>query len=619
MSSRRLFHRPRPLSRLFLGELVLLGFVIAAIVIAGLRAERVSSVYGSTAACDDCLLWVSAAHDAWLVGGIAALLGLAALSGRRWLLRAANLVVMGLLLAMLADLVLLRLLNVRLYWFDIFKFGLELDAISGFVTAQARASGPLVWAGLLFGLGFVALAVHAPIARRGAALLLGLIALPALAWASWNARHPPEYVHGEAVINIVELHYAQGAGQPYSAAFLASLKPDVQPPRLICEPGQQRRPSLILVAWESLSSYHTPLLGGPRDLVPQFTRFSQQHSWFSNFYANGFTTDQGLIALITGQVPLPLVGRYRSLDAFAGYDDPAGAMPELLRPHGYRSLMFTTGDLGFLDKPRWLAALRFDHWEGAEHPFYQGLPRRQFNAADDRALYRRFLQWLDEQPADAPFAAVLLTVETHPPFVDPATNKVDEPAVFAAADAAFGDFVQALEQRGYLDDNLLLVTGDHRSMTPLHDGERARFGESALARVPLVVAGASQLPRGEISAAFQQTDLLPSLRDVVEREACHRPDQGRFLRAQPRPPEWIVHARGDQRSRIDVYFRSGESAALQLAGDASQWNGAQPPGWQSIAAAIHLQRARGGELEPDVLALLQLLVPNVAPAPARSD
>ena len=57
----------------------------------------------------------------------------------------------------------------------------------------------------------------------------------------------------------------------------------------------------------------------------------------------------------------------------------------------------TTGDLAFLDKTSWLRSLHFDHFEGAENAFYDGWKRRHFNAAEDKALYLRFLQWMDER------------------------------------------------------------------------------------------------------------------------------------------------------------------------------------------------------------------------------
>jgi lipoteichoic acid synthase len=267
---------------------------------------------------------------------------------------------------------------------------------------------------------------------------------------------------------------------------------------------------------------------------------------------------------------------------------------------------FTTGDLGFLDKGPWLESLGFDHWEGAEHPFYEGWPRAGFNAAEDRALYLRLQDWMQQRDASRPFFAFALTVQSHPPFVDPATRKLDEAAVFTAVDREIGRFEGELRERGFFNHGLLLITGDHRSMTPLRAQERASYGDLAFARVPMVVVGASGLPGGRIDLPFQQTDLLPSLADLVGADSCATADQGRFLRADPSPPSWILHARGDARNRIDVYF-GDRRGALLLDGDASRWVGERPPQWRQIEDHIHADRIQRGALDSDIEELIRIL------------
>ena len=48
-------------------------------------------------------------------------------------------------------------------------------------------------------------------------------------------------------------------------------------------------------------------------------------------------------------------------------------MPETLHKAGYEVNFFTTGDLDFLGQAAWMRDLRFDHVEGAENPFYDGI------------------------------------------------------------------------------------------------------------------------------------------------------------------------------------------------------------------------------------------------------
>ena len=571
-----------------------------------LRAYLTVGTLGDSAGCGTCLAWPVLASDAWLLAPGWGALALSLVLRPAWLGWGLRLCVLGLLLVMVADVAILSTLGLRLYLFDVFKFGGEGDAIGDFVAALLRSSSRgLLWA-VAAALLATLFALFPQTRRPRLATCLALAALAALGAALASARLSPEYIEKVATLNLVQLHYAQSPNTPYSAAFVAELQQRAAAAAPVCLPGQGRSSNLIVVAVESLSSYQSKAFGGPLDLTPRLDQIAQSHTWFSRFYANGFSTDLGLIALLTGRAPVPAVGRYRSVDVYAGFEDPAHSIVAPLRAAGYESAFFTTGDLGFLEKSPWLEALGFDHWEGAEHPFYDGWPRAGFRAAEDRALYLRLLDWIRQRDASRPFFAFALTVQSHPPFVNKASGKLDEEAVFRAVDQSLGDFVLALEREKYFDDGILLITGDHRSMTPLHPAERRAFGERAFARVPLVVIGNSGLALGRVDQPFQQTDLLPTLADFTGSRVCVRPDQGRFLRGTPEPPAWILHARGDVRNRVDVYFGDHDGALL-LDGDASIWVGDRPDDWQLIADEIHRDRLRRGTLDSDIPKLIRIL------------
>jgi lipoteichoic acid synthase len=591
--------RRRPLALLWLASLIGACSV--------LRAWMTQQAIGAYAGCDDCLIWPVLGHDAWLVAAAWAALGIAALLGRGLLRLMAVAFGLAILLVMAVDLAILITLSMRLYVFDVFKFGMEASALISFLGALFRSSGGvwLIVAVLALLAAFASLRPRAPARRIGT----GLLVLSALVLVGgWLARrHDLAYINASALSNVVELHLAQGGNRAYSAEFVRQLAARPASERAAtCEPGQSRRPNILVLAVESLSSYQSAHFGGPLDLTPSLDAIARSNTWFPDFHASGFSTDAGLIAMLTGEVPIPVVGRYRSVDAFTGFGDPARSVAVPLKAAGYSVNFFTSGDLGFLEKTPWLKALDFDHWEGAEHPAYGGWPRYAFGAAEDRALYERLLAWMAEPGAASPWFAFVLTVQSHPPFVDHDSGRLDEAAVFARVDAELGRFHDALVQRGFFDNGLLLITGDHRSMTPLHAEERARFGDRAFARVPMVVVGDVGLPRGAVQGNFQQTDLLASLADLTGSRSCRRRGQGLFLRSDPVAAEWVMHARGDARNRIDVYHAAGEGALI-LDGDDSRWIGERPPEWRSIEDEIHRDRLRRGVLDSDIAELIRLL------------
>lgn len=591
--------RPRPP----FGLLWLAAMLLAA---SALRAGLVTVTLAGSAGCRYCLVAPVLGHDAVLLAVAWGCLALAALAASRWLRTFFVLPALLVMLAMAADVAVFATLGMRLYVFDVFKFGGEGAAFGDFVAALLRSSGAFWLVAAIVALLGTLLALWPTAQAKGWARRLGVAAGVAALFAIGTRLVDPAFINADGFLNVVELHHAQAVNTPYSPAFVEALARRDATLAARCHEGRQRRPDLIVLAVESLSSYQSALHGGPKDFTPELDAIARGNTWFTHFFANGFSTDAGLIALLTGRAPVPAVGRYRSTDAFAGFDDPERSVALPLHAAGYEVAFFTTGNLGFLDKRPWLEALGFDHVEGSEAPFYAGWPRYGFDAAEDRALYLRLFDWMDKRDAATPFFAFALTVQSHPPFVAQDTGKLDEPAVFRAVDAQVGRFVRELRERGFFEHGVLMITGDHRSMTPLHSEERATHGAEAFARVPFVIVGDSGLPAGAVDGAFQQTDLLPSLADLTAAESCTRLDQGRFLRPDPQPASWVVHARGDARNRVDVWFGEGHGALL-LRGDQSEWIGDRPPQWQAIADGIHRDRIERGALDSDIQELVRIL------------
>lgn len=614
----RMSPKPQPASRVTPplprhAQLVLVLLLSWMLALAGLRAGLVDSAFASYVGCVHCFYWPTIVHDLSLLAIALALAGSALLLRRWWLRLLPLLLLAGLMVAMAADLVVFHSLTHRLLWSDVLKFARELSSVSDVGARSLQGSARAIALGLTLAAVLIWSAALRSLHSRPRLGVLTLAAALAIALASWSLRsQDPEYVNANLSFqNLLEVNLAQSIDAPYSAAFIARMH-DVPALPSRCIAGQARRPNVILVMVESLSAYQSRRYGGELDAMPQLDALAERGRWFPDFHANGFTTDGGMIALLTGQAPIPVFGRYASMDAFAGYADRAQSVPALLGQFGYYSVFFTTGDLGFVDKNRWLPDIGFDRFEGAESGYYEGKSRGIFGAARDSLLFDRFAQWYDnEREPGRPFFATLLTVTTHPPFINPETGVADEEAVLREVDASIAGLYRHLQSAGYFDDGILIVTGDHRAMTPLHRAEYQRYGESAYSRVPMYIWGPSDYANGRVDGVFQHSDLLPSLQHLTAAEACHGPGQGLMLSPTPQAAGFALHARGMPRDRIDV-IGADFAGAVILAGDRSQWTGDQPEQWQSIEASIHLQRAgrAGGSRN-----LLERLIELRTPAP----
>ena len=98
------------------------------------------STLGDSAGCRSCLALPTLGHDALLLAAACAMLAIAA-GTSRVLLRVATVVpVLLLMLLMTVDVAVMATLALRLYVFDVFKFGMEWSALSGFLHPVASSA-----------------------------------------------------------------------------------------------------------------------------------------------------------------------------------------------------------------------------------------------------------------------------------------------------------------------------------------------------------------------------------------------------------------------------------------------------------------------------------------------
>jgi hypothetical protein len=528
--------------------------------------------------CRWCLSGPGVPHELEFNLTVAALYLASSLPPWRPLRQAMRASVVALLLIAVTDLVVTRLFLVRFSIDELTKFAGETQAIDTFVRPMLAGPGwTLMLALAVMGLlaAIVALVVCEPRMRHAGRWALGSAAAGALV-AQGLAQATPQEYHAPYLRNAVEAFFSAPSRQrPYSAGFRQSLaaKPGTQ---TRCGPALDRRPDLILLVVESLSAYQSKLFSGLEDWTPELDALAEQGLRLPNFLANGVTTEEGLISLLTGEPPM---ARGDSPTVFESFMHPVDSVPRMLAGQGYRSVFLTTGDRGFLGKGRWLSAIGFDTVEGHESPFYRGMPRFHFQAAADEALYARALKQLEQLDAldhgagERPVFLMLETVSSHHPYIEPHTGERSQEAVFRYTDRQIGEFARDLKARGFFEHGVLMIVGDHRAMMPMSHRELARFGDSAYARVPFVVIGHDAPPQ-EIGQRFSQNDLLPSLRHWIGSGVqCVAANQGVFLPEAERSPRCSYTLRTYALDEVHLQCL-GAVPVVHLDGDRTRFVGA---------------------------------------------
>jgi arylsulfatase A-like enzyme len=294
-------------------------------------------------------------------------------------------------------------------------------------------------------------------------------------------------------------------------------------------------PNIVFFVLEGLQAQEVGAYGGrPAGLTPNLDRLGREGVRFDRAYSNGTHTPEGELALWYGVLPDP----YSHIIT----DHPGSALtglPELLTASGWKTLLWMYGgDIGnFYRRDRFYPRRGFRIIERKD--FSPGQAETSWGYSD-MAVARKAAAVLDN--AAEPFAAMVLTVTNHHPFVVPTDGSPLpwQPGLSAGflrlpgsseeftagfvplldtshySDEAVGEFLRLSRGKPWFRRTLFVFTGDHglalasvrRGMTP-HQWEELRH------RVPLILYS-PLLPGGRVVAGpVSHADMMPTLLDLA--------------------------------------------------------------------------------------------------------
>jgi phosphoglycerol transferase MdoB-like AlkP superfamily enzyme len=497
------------------------------------------------------------------------------------------------------DIFVMKFFTTRLTVGDLIKFSGQWNSINSFIR-QLFPNQQWVLVILIASIGvLIILFVFTKIQPLNMQTIIVFSILPLGLSSTYITDDQTTYVHAWTYQNILEVNVKQGIAKEFSDEHIKALDKSTNSldKRDVCIPGKGETPNVIVLLFESLSMYHSHTFSGLSSMVPNFDRIANENISYTNFHSNGFTTEAAMVSIFTGKHMFPPVKGYAaaSWDSgffYQGFHETKGSLPELFNDNGYYTSFMTTGNLAFLGKGLWLRKIGFDTIEGAEEPFYEGWPRLHFGAAPDKALYKRFFDLLPVLENKAPYMLVIETVSTHQPFLNPHNSARDEASVFSMADEALGIFYDTLKTTDFFTNGILVILGDHRSMTGLRQEELALYGRAAASRVPMaIVYGDSREPK-KVSSFSQQTDFIPSFEYLIGKQSCTGSLNGNFFIEPAIEAEYILFPRGDDRNLVDVYTKTNHDVTVHIKGDETSFKRGEVNGANDIIRHINKERLR---------------------------
>lgn len=269
------------------------------------------------------------------------------------------------------------------------------------------------------------------------------------------------------------------------------------------------RPNVLFVILESFSSRLMTSLGGEPDIAVHMDSLAKEGVLFTNFYANSFRTDRGLVAVLSGFPAQPTT----SIMKYPRKTQHLPAIAGSLRDAGYRTKYYYGGDADFTNMRSYLISSGFEGIISDED--FSVSDRLSKWGAHDHLVFNRLLEDLKVEATDSvaaegarPFFKVLQTSSSHEPFEVPYRRLAnDRLNAFAYTDSCVGDFVKRFRELPQWKNTVMVLVPDHVGAYPeyLDNLSLDRY------QVPLLLVGGAIAGPRRIDVYGSQHDIAATL------------------------------------------------------------------------------------------------------------
>jgi glucan phosphoethanolaminetransferase (alkaline phosphatase superfamily) len=274
--------------------------------------------------------------------------------------------------------------------------------------------------------------------------------------------------------------------------------------------------NVIVIHLESTGAQYLHPYGAAEDPMPRLTSLARHGIVFENAYTTYPETIRSFFSVECSTFP--------ALDTRPeDYEHvQVPSLAQVLADAGYRTGLFHSGRFMYLGMD---SVIRHRGYPTLLDAGDIGGKRESSFGIDEPSTVRCILGWIDAAPKERFFVSYLPIAGHHPyatstpgPFAEKTEIGRYRNAVHEA-DAALGQLLDGLSDRGLLDNTLLVLFGDHGEAFGQHPGNYGHtlFIYDENVRVPLIVAapGLFQDPI-RVTRVASLADVAPTILDLVD-------------------------------------------------------------------------------------------------------
>ena len=274
--------------------------------------------------------------------------------------------------------------------------------------------------------------------------------------------------------------------------------------------------NIVLITIDTLRSDRVSAYGSDLVDTPNIDSFAEEGVLFSNAASTVPFTLPAHSSILTGLYP-PGHGVRENV----GYtlDDSIPTVAEVLSEGGWNTAGFVSA---FVLDRRWGIGRGFGY-------YFDDFDLAEFDTPNLSSVQRsgdvtvaEAVRWLDDRPQNSPFFLWLHLYDPHDPYTPPEPFKSMYPnrpyeGEVAYTDSLIGEFRNSLEERGLLDQSLVILTADHGEGLGDHgEASHGFFVYDTTIHVSLIVRPPVGSVAGRVvDSAVSHVDIFPTILDSV--------------------------------------------------------------------------------------------------------
>lgn len=265
------------------------------------------------------------------------------------------------------------------------------------------------------------------------------------------------------------------------------------------------RPNILIIIAESFGGTFVGAMGNHDNITPNFDALTKEGVFFTDFYANSYRTDRGVLSILSGYPAFPKASVMK-LPA-ASRNLPSIGLS--LRRNGYVNNFLYGGDINFTNMQSYLRSTGYSNVIG-DTKFTPAQRLTHGWGVTDSITFNYLYDMLRKSPVKpGSWQTTFLTLASHEPWGVPYDRiKNDKRAnAMAYLDDCMGRFIKQMKRTPQWKNLLVIILPDHGIAYP------QGLTEAAIRRyhVPMLwLGGAVKSPR-RVDKLCNQSDLAATL------------------------------------------------------------------------------------------------------------